>query len=407
VSGPTPGAGQPFAGRRIALGVSGSIAAYKALDLASALTKAGALVDVLLSPSAQRFVTPLAFGALTHRPVLADVFDPDAPEAIEHVALAQAADALVVAPATAHMLAKLAHGLADDPVSLVALATAAPLLVAPAMDAHMWEHPAVQANARTLAERGALVVGPAEGRLASGLVGRGRLEEPAVVLGHLAALLGRDGDLAGRTVVVSAGGTAEPVDPVRVLTNRSSGKMGYALAEAARDRGARVVLVTTPTALPVPAGVEVVSAATAAQMRDAVLAACDGADALVMAAAVADYRPAAPAGQKVKKERSASLSLALERTEDILAATPRTLVRVGFAAESEDLPTHARAKLEAKGLDLVVANDITEPGSGFGAEENHVLLVGPQGDEALPRLPKYQVAWAIWDRVAALLAARG
>ncbi len=397
----------PFGGKRIALGVSGSIAAYKALELASALTKAGALVDVLLSPSAQRFVTPLAFRALTHRPVLTDVFDPDAPEAIEHVALAQAADALVVAPATAHMLAKLAHGLADDPVSLVALAAGAPLLVAPAMDAHMWEHPAVQANARTLAERGALVVGPAEGRLASGLVGRGRLEEPGVILGHLAALLGRQGDLAGRTVVVSAGGTAEPVDPVRVLTNRSSGKMGYALAEAARDRGARVVLVSTPTTLPAPAGVEVVSAATAAAMKDAVLAACASADALVMAAAVADYRPASPAGQKVKKERSASLSLALERTEDILAQVPRTLVRVGFAAESEDLAAHARAKLESKALDLVVANDITEAGSGFGADENHVVLVGPQGDEPLARMPKYQVAWAIWDRVAALLTARG
>ncbi|MEK9658338.1 MAG: bifunctional phosphopantothenoylcysteine decarboxylase/phosphopantothenate--cysteine ligase CoaBC [Chloroflexota bacterium] len=398
---------QPFGAKRIALGVSGSIAAYKALELASTLTKAGALVDVLLSPSAQRFVTPLAFRSLTHRPVLTGVFDPDTPEAIEHVALAQAAEALVVAPATAHMLAKLAHGLADDPVSLLALATAAPVLVAPAMDAHMWEHPAVQANARTLTERGALVVGPAEGRLASGLTGRGRLEEPAVILGHLAGLLGRNGDMAGLTVVVSAGGTAEPVDPVRVLTNRSSGKMGYALAEVARDRGARVVLVSAPTALPALAGVELVPAATAAAMRDAVLAACKDADALVMAAAVADYRPTDPAGQKVKKERSSSLSLALERTEDILAATPRSLVRVGFAAESEDLAAHARSKLVSKALDLVVANDITEAGSGFGADENHVLLVGPQGDEQLDRMPKYQVAWAIWDRVAALLAKRG
>lgn len=398
---------QPFGAKRIALGVSGSIAAYKALELASTLTKAGALVDVLLSPSAQRFVTPLAFRSLTHRPVLTGVFDPDTPEAIEHVALAQAAEALVVAPATAHMLAKLAHGLADDPVSLLALATAAPVLVAPAMDAHMWEHPAVQANARTLTERGALVVGPAEGRLASGLTGRGRLEEPAVILGHLAGLLGRNGDMAGLTVVVSAGGTAEPVDPVRVLTNRSSGKMGYALAEVARDRGARVVLVSAPTALPALAGVELVPAATAAAMRDAVLAACKDADALVMAAAVADYRPTDPAGQKVKKERSSSLSLALERTEDILAATPRSLVRVGFAAESEDLAAHARSKLVSKALDLVVANDITEAGSGFGADENHVLLVGPQGDEQLDRMPKYQVAWAIWDRVAELLAKRG
>ena len=396
----------PFHGKRILLGVSGSIAAYKAADLASKLTQGGAEVDVLMTHSATRFVTPLTFRSITHRPVLTDLFDPDSPEAIEHVALAQAAHVLVVAPATAHMLAKLALGLADDPISVTALATGAPLLVAPAMDANMWEHPAVRQNVSTLRERGTVVVGPGEGRLASGLTGWGRLAETPELLGRIAQTLGTSGDLRGRSVVVSAGGTQEPLDPVRVLTNRSSGKMGYAVAEAARDRGADVTLVTAPAAIDLPVGVRVERAETAEQMRNAVQEAACSADALVMAAAVADYRPARPSGEKLKKETMADLTLALERTEDIIAAVPKSVVKVAFAAESSGLLKNARTKLSAKGADLVVANDITLPGAGFGSDENKVWLVDNNGDTELPLMTKYDAAMAILDRVVTLLDAR-
>ena len=396
----------PFYGKRILLGVSGSIAAYKAADLASKLTQGGAEVDVLMTYSATRFVTPLTFRSITHRPVLVDLFDPDSPEAIEHVALAQAAHILVVAPATAHMLAKLALGLADDPISVTALATGAPLLIAPAMDASMWEHPAVQQNVNTLVERGATIVGPGEGRLASGLTGWGRLAETPELLGRIAQTLGANGDLRGRSIVVSAGGTQEPLDPVRVLTNRSSGKMGYAIAEAARDRGADVTLVTAPVAIKPPVGVRIERAETAEQMRNAVQEATGSADALVMAAAVADYRPAEPSGEKLKKEAMADLTLALERTEDIIAAVPENVVKVAFAAESSGLLKNARTKLHSKSVDLVAANDITFPGAGFGSDENKVWLVDESGDTELPLMAKYEVAMAILDRVATLLDAR-
>ena len=396
----------PFHGKRILLGVSGSIAAYKAADLASKLTQGGAQVDVLMTHSATRFVSPLTFRSITHRPVLTDLFDPDSPEAIEHVALAQAADLLAVAPATAHMLAKLALGLADDPVSVTALATAAPLLVAPAMDAHMWEHPAVQQNAQTLRERGAVIVGPGHGRLASGLAGWGRLADAPELLGRIAQTLGANGDLRGQSIVVSAGGTQEPLDPVRVLTNRSSGKMGYAIAEAARDRGADVTLVTAPVALEPPAGVRMERVGSAGEMLAAVQNAARSADALVMAAAVADYRPASPSAGKLKKEAMADLTLTLERTEDIIAAAPDGVVKVAFAAESSDLLQNARAKLRGKGVALVAANDITLSGAGFGSDDNKVWLVDAAGESELPLMPKYDVAMAILDRVAALLNER-
>ena len=396
----------PFRDKRILLGVSGSIAAYKAADLASKLTQGGAEVDVLMTHSATRFVTPLTFRSITHRPVLTDLFDLHSPQAIEHVALAQAAHVLVVAPATAHMLAKLALGLSDDPISVTALATGAPLLVAPAMDANMWEHPAVRRNVNTLKERGAVIIGPGEGRLASGLVGWGRLAETPELLGRIAQTLGANGDLRGRSIVVSAGGTEEPLDPVRVLTNRSSGKMGYAIAEAARDRGADVTLVTAPASIDPPVGVRVARANTAEQMRTAVQDAACSADALVMAAAVADYRPAEPSGEKMKKEATADLTLALERTEDIIAAVPDGIVKVAFAAESSSLLKNARAKLEGKRVQLVAANDITLPGAGFGSDENKVWLVDESGDTELPLMAKYDVAMAILDRVAALVDAR-
>ena len=396
----------PFHGKRVLLGVSGSIAAYKAVEIASALTQRGALVDTLMTPSATKFVTPLTFRSVTGRPALTDLFDAGSPEAVEHVALAQAADLLAVAPATAHVMAKLALGLADDPISLIALATAAPLLVAPAMDAHMWEHPAVQRNAQTLRERGAVIVGPDEGRLASGLTGWGRLAGADELLGRMARVLGANGDLRGRAVVVSAGGTREPLDTVRVLTNRSSGKMGYAVAEAARDRGADVTLITS-AGLPPPAGVRAVRVETAEEMGRAVREAAASADALVMAAAVADYRPAAPSERKIKKaDGGAGLSLSLERTEDILASVPDGVVKVAFAAESDDLLANARAKLRSKRADLVAANDVTLPGAGFGADANKIWLVDADGETELPLLPKYDAAAAILDRVVPLVAAR-
>ncbi|MDR7482733.1 MAG: bifunctional phosphopantothenoylcysteine decarboxylase/phosphopantothenate--cysteine ligase CoaBC [Armatimonadota bacterium] len=393
-------------GKHIVLGVTGSIAAFKAADLASKLTQHGAAVDVVLTPDAARFVTPLTFQALTHRPVTTDLFDPRI--AMDHVALAQRADVIVVCPATAHTLARLALGLADDALAATVLASRAPLVVVPAMDAQMFDHPAVQEHVARLHARGARIVGPMEGRLASGLVGRGRMAEVPEVLGHLRAVLGAaTGDLRGTTIVVTAGGTREPLDPVRVLTNRSSGKMGYAVAEAARDRGARAILITAPTALPDPPGVDVRRVETALEMREAVLAACRDADALVMTAAVADYRPAAPAPQKVKKG-APTWTVELVETPDILteagAAAP-ALVRVGFAAETTDLVAAARAKLVRKGLDLIAANDVSAAGSGFGADTNRLVLIDREGRvEDLPVLPKFDAAWILLDRVRALLA---
>ena len=396
----------PFQDKRVLLGVSGSIAAYKAVDLASKLTQAGAAVDVLMTYSATHFITPLSFRSITHRPVLVDLFDINSPQAIEHVALAKSADVLVVAPATAHLIAKLALGLADDPISVIALATSAPLVLAPAMDANMWQHPAVQRNVQTLTQRGAVIVGPGQGRLASGLVGWGRVAETPELMGRIAQTLGAHGDLSGRAIVVSAGGTQEPIDPVRVITNRSSGKMGYAIAEAARDRGADVILIKAPTALDDPPGVRVMPVETAEEMRQAVQDAARSADALVMAAAVADYRPAAPSSHKMKKEAASELAIDLERTTDIIASVPSGIVKAAFAAESDDLLDNARAKLRSKGADLVVANDITIPDAGFGADTNKVWLLDEDSELELPLMPKYDVAMAILDRISALLHKR-
>ena len=389
--------------KNIVLGVTGSIACYKALDLASKLTQAGASVDTIMSYGATQFIAPLAFRSLTHRPVTVDVFDPDSELSIEHVQLAGRADIVVVAPATAHFIAKVAYGFADDPLTTTILATQAPVLIAPAMDGHMYENQATQDNIEKLKSRGIRFVGPASGHLASGLVGMGRLVEVPQLIGHTSALLGKDGDLAGRTIVVSAGGTQEAIDPVRVITNHSSGKMGYALAEAARDRGARVVLVSAPTGLDDPAALEVVKVRSATEMRDAVLEAVKGADALIMAAAVADYQPADVSSQKIKKD-SSPLTIELERTPDILQEAQGSFVRVGFAAETEEMLANARDKLERKSLDLIVANDVSAEGSGFGADTNKVTLVGKSGEpEDLPLMSKQDVAHRVLDRVRTLL----
>jgi len=397
----------PLQRRRVVLGVTGSIASYKAADVASKLTQAGALVDVILTPSAREFIAPLTFRSLTGRPVVTDMFDVASEHPEEHVALARAADVVVVAPASATTIARLAHGLADDMLALTALATTAPIVIAPAMDAQMWASPATQANVALLQARGVLFVGPAEGRLASGHVGRGRFVETEDVIGALCVALARDGDLAGRRVVVSAGGTQEPLDPVRYVGNRSSGKMGFAIAEAARDRGARVTLVAGPVALRTPYGVERVDVRTTAEMAAALTKATQGCDALIMAAAPADFRPAEPASQKIKRSGD-RITVELVPNDDILAGLEGSFVKVGFAAETQSMIENAREKVRRKGLDLIAANDVTTPQAGFAADTNLVTLIDRDGVvEELPLLTKYEVAGRILDRVVRLLAGEG
>jgi phosphopantothenoylcysteine decarboxylase/phosphopantothenate--cysteine ligase len=399
-----------FSGKHILLGVTGSIAAYKAADLASKLAQAGALVDVLLTSGAEKFVTPLTFQSVTGRRAYTDSDLWGGEAHVLHVGLAHAADALIIAPCTANTLAKLAHGLADNLLTITALANRAPLLLAPAMDGGMYDAPATQKNLALLIERGATVIGPAEGRLASGLSGRGRMVEPAEILGHLRLVLGRGGLLAAKKIVISAGGTQEPLDPVRVLTNRSSGKQGYALAQAALDAGARVTLISAPTALTLPIGAHVIHAATALEMLEAVLAESAEADALIMAAAIADFRPKQSAPSKMKK-RDGIPQVELEATEDVLEAVSaqrskkkRPRVTVGFAAESRDLLSNASEKLKSKKLDMIAANDISASDAGFGAETNRVTLLFANGkQESLPLVSKTEVAEIIVARLAALL----
>lgn len=394
--------------RRIVLGVCGSIAAYKAADLTSKLVQAGAIVDVVVTQNAQRFVTPFTFRALTGRPVYTDMFEPATNTGEEHVALSRRADLIIIAPASATTLARLAHGLADDMLSLTVLASTAPVIIAPAMDSQMWAAPATQANVETLRARGVHFVGPASGRLASGNIGEGRLVETEAILGAAKQVLGRADILAGRHLVVSAGGTREPIDPVRVLSNRSSGKMGYALAEAARDFGASVTLVSTIDSLPVPYGVQRVAVETVDQMREAVLAATQQADALIMAAAVSDFRPAAPAEQKIKKREGDHMTLELIQNRSFLPEVPDSVAKIIFAAESQDLVANALRKPQSHGrVDLICANDISAEDAGFAVDTNRVTLLTPGGDvEALPLMPKYDVAVRILQRVAAILSAR-
>ncbi len=409
---PIPGRpGDPLRGRHVVLGVTGSIACYKAIEVTSRLVQAGAIVDVVLTKAATEFVTPLAFKAITGRTPYTDMFDPNGPDGEAHVELARRAEVMLIAPATAATLSRLATGLAEDFVTLTAIATVAPLLIAPAMDALMWEHPAVQANVNTLVERGAQIIGPASGRLASGRVGAGRLVEPERIVDEVRARLGREhGDLAGRVVVVTAGGTREAIDPVRYISNHSSGKMGYAIAEAARDRGADVVIVST-VGLAAPVGVRVVSVSSAVQMQAAVHAECAQADVLVMAAAVADFRPANAADQKMKKsEGTAGATIDLVENPDIIGTTPATsprgpLLKIAFAAETQNLIENAAAKMKSKGARFIVANDVTATDAGFGSDDNRVTILDDDGGRAdLPLMTKYAVGHAILDRVRPLLA---
>ncbi|HYM53519.1 MAG TPA: bifunctional phosphopantothenoylcysteine decarboxylase/phosphopantothenate--cysteine ligase CoaBC [Candidatus Dormibacteraeota bacterium] len=393
-----------LAGRRIVVGVSGSIAAYKAVALVRLLAERGAVVDVAMTPAATRFVTPLTFASLTHRPVLDDVMALDGEQQIAHVELAEGADAIVIAPATANVLAELAAGLVRDAVTAVACASRAPVILAPAMDAGMWTNPATQRNVETLRGFGHLVVEPEVGALASGLTGVGRLAEPATIAEAVERLFVRSGDLDGLHVVVSAGGTREPLDPVRFIGNRSSGKMGVAIAEAARDRGANVTLVAGAMSVPPPRGVTVTEATTAAAMREAVLRVAPSADILVMAAAVSDFAPKRASATKIKREGT-GLQVELVPNPDIVAEVGEMPdgVRpflIGFAAESDDLEANATGKLRDKGLDLIVGNVVGGPFDAIGSDENKVTVFGVEG--ALtdwPMLPKRQVAERLWDMI--------
>ncbi len=399
--------------KHIILGITGGIAAYKACSLASHLTQAGAQVDVVMTEAATRFVAPLTFEAVTGRAAYTSMWrrsDGGLPTHIAHVGLAHAADLVLIVPATANTMAKLAQGVADNLLTTLALAARCPLLLAPAMDVGMWSHPATQANVALLQERGATFAGPGRGRMASGIEGEGRLVEPDQLLGHVRRVLGRDGPLAGKHVVVSAGPTQEPLDPVRFLTNPSSGRQGFALGEAAVDRGAEVTLVAGPTHLATPVGAERLNVKTAEEMGDAVLELSATADALLMAAAVADYGPVECATQKTKKGVH-ELTLRLTRTPDILTAVARERaetgcprVVVGFAAETENLVENAREKLEAKNLDLIVANDVSAVDAGFAVETNRVVLIDRDGGTTeLPLMTKSAVAQRVLDRVEELL----
>ncbi len=395
-------------GKTVVLGVTGGIAAYKAADLASKLVQSGAKVEVIMTQSATEFINPLTFRGLTGRRVTIDMFEMPDEWYINHVALGEAADVVVIAPATANIIAKLANGIADDMLSCTVLATKSPVIIAPAMNVNMWENQVTQENVAKLKARGFVIAGPGYGRLATGIIGWGRLIENEVILGTIAQVLGKNGDLAGKTIVVTAGGTQEPIDPVRVITNRSSGKMGYAIVEAARDRGANVKLITTPTvSLPDPVGVEVVKVETALQMKRAITKATKEADVLIMAAAVADYMPKVSSKQKIKKEQMGSLSIELVRTPDIISEVTGNFIKVGFAAESQDLLENAKKKLVSKKLDLIVANDITRTDSGFGTDTNKVIILGPGKEiDDLPLMTKRELADKILDRVIEVIKAK-
>jgi phosphopantothenoylcysteine decarboxylase / phosphopantothenate---cysteine ligase len=406
----SPDQRRPFRGRRVVLGVTGGIAAYKAIQLARDLTQAGALVDVVLSAGALEFVQLLSFEALTGRPAHSISYTSGDP--LLHIRLAREAEAVIIAPATANFIARAAHGMADDLLTAVLLATPAPVLVCPAMNDRMYAHPQTTANLQRLRETGYHIAGPADGPLAWGEgSGPGRMLEPAEIAAYVGRMLEPVGALVGRRVVVTAGPTREPIDPVRFIGNRSSGRMGFAIAAAAWRRGAEVLLLTGPSALTAPVGVTIERVETAGEMHAAVAAALPTADVLVMAAAVADFRPARAEARKIKKGTGGVPRLALEPTADVLRETralrPHGCVVVGFALETEAAVDNGRRKLQEKALDLLVVNDATEPGAGFEVDTNRVVLLAPDvDDEALPLLPKHDVADRILDRVEGCLAAR-
>jgi phosphopantothenoylcysteine decarboxylase/phosphopantothenate--cysteine ligase len=398
----------PLSGRELILGVTGSIAAYKAVYLLRELTRRGAAVSVVATAHALEFVGPLTWRTLSGRRVLSHLFDPDSAEAVEHVGLAERAHALMVAPATANILAKAAHGLADDFLSTLLLAARCPVLMVPAMDGGMWEHPAVVANVRALRERGVHVLEPDTGPLASGLAGKGRFPEVEAIVEVLERVLVPERDLLGEHVLVTSGPTREPIDPVRYLSNRSSGKMGHAIAAIALKRGAEVTLIAGPTPLSPPPGAAYVPVETAEEMREAVLQHLERATIVIKAAAVADYRVLQPSASKIKSKKDEGLTLELAPNPDILkeiAGRRGARFLVGFAAETDEVRAHAAAKLAAKGVDLLVVNDVSRRDIGFEADDNQVILLDRWGGALeLPKMSKLNVARAILDRALALRA---
>lgn len=397
-----------FTSKHILLGVTGSIAAYKTADLASKLTQAGVQVDVMLTPAAEKFISPLTFQSVTGRKAFTDVDLWGGEAHVLHVGLGQSADLLVIAPCTANTLGKLAHGMADNLLTITALAMRSSILIAPAMDAGMFENPATQENIDILRGRGIYFAGPDEGHMASGLSGRGRMVEPVELMGHIRMTLGMGGKLSGKKIVVTAGGTQEPLDPARMLSNKSSGKQGYAIAQAALDAGGNVVLITALTSLTSPVGARVIQVRTAQEMQEAVLAEAKGSEALVMAAAVADFRPKVVAKSKLKK-RDGIPQVELEAAPDILLAVAgmksrKPRVVIGFAAESKNLIENASRKLKSKKLDILVANDISAPDAGFSVDTNRVTLLFPNAkEEALPLMSKSEVAEIIITHLGELL----
>ena len=397
-------------GKQIVLGVTGGIAAYKACDLTSRLKKAGAQVYVILTKNACQFVSPLTFETLSNHPAVTDTFARPETWEVEHVALAKRADLFVIAPATANILAKMACGIADDMLSTTVLATRAPVLVAPAMNTGMWENAATQRNVETLKQRGVHFIGPDGGYLACGDSGAGRMSEPAAIAEAIDALLHPRRDLEGLSVLVTAGPTQEKIDPVRYITNRSSGKMGYAIARAAQMRGARVTLVSGPTQLQTPQGVEKVDIVSTQDLYQAMMVHAPQADIVIQAAAPADFTPDTVAEQKIKKLGDGMLTLSFRQTPDVAAAVGKNKrpgqVLIGFAAETNDVMKNAGAKLKKKNLDMIVANDVTAPGAGFDVDTNIVTFVTAEKKETLPCLPKTQVADELLDRALKLMQKR-
>ena len=393
-------------GRHVVMGVTGGIAAYKACEVVSRLKKLGADVDVIMTENAAKLVAPLTFETLSARPVSVDTFARTASWDVRHISLGQKADLMLVAPATANLMAKLACGIADDMLTTTLLATKAPIVLAPAMNTGMWTAEATQQNLRTLLARGVRTVGPDSGRLACGDSGAGRMSEPEAIVEAVCGLLCHRRDMEGLRVLVTAGPTVERIDPVRYLTNDSSGKMGYALAEAARDRGARVTLLSGPVHIAPPQGVETVPVISTQSLYDAMLERCGEQDIIVQAAAPADYRVERPAAQKLKKRAGEPLVLTLVENPDIAKAVGKRKrpgqVLVGFAAETQDLLANAKRKLAGKNLDLIVANDVTAEGAGFGTDTNLVTLITREGETALPLMSKREVAGRIWDAAMTL-----
>lgn len=397
---------KPLEGKCVVLGVTGGIAAYKACELTSRLRKAGAQVFVVMTKNACQFVAPLTFETLSNHPVATDTFARPETWEVEHVALAKRADAFVIAPATANILAKMACGIADDMLSTTVLATRAPILVAPAMNTGMWENTATQENVRVLRGRGVHFIGPEGGFLACGDTGAGRMSEPSAIFEAVEKLLSAPNDLAGLRVLVTAGPTQERLDPVRFITNRSSGKMGYAIAQAAAERGAGVTLITGPVNLPVPPGTEAVRIQSTQELYAQMLERCAEQDIVIQAAAPADFTPETVADSKIKKQGNEPLVIRLTQTPDVAAAVGKLKkpgqTLVGFAAETNDVLANAQKKLEKKNLDLIVANDVTAPGAGFDVDTNLVTLISRDGLETLPLMQKSQVAHALLDKILAM-----